>query len=389
MDLLTYQLLSAPSISPDDQGCQELLRQALKPLGFATRQLDFGDVKNFWAKLGDKPKTLLFVGHTDVVPTGPAEQWKYPPFTPTIENGKLYARGAADMKVAIACMVEACRRFLKKYPDPNFNIAFLITSCEEANTEDGTEKAIQVLIDQEHEKIDWCIVGEPSSNLLLGDQIKVGRRGSLHGELVIHGKQGHIAYPHLAKNPIHLAALFLKELTEIVWDKGTEYFEPTSFQISNIHSGTGTTNVIPCDLELIFNFRYSPVTNTQILQNSVEDLLKKHGLKYTITWNHTAKPFQSLLGSLHNALKKSIKDVTGVSTKASTTGGTSDARFIAPYGIETIECGFPNGAIHQVNEYIEVEDIEKLTQIYYLSMIDLSINQKEKFYNPKLSRADF
>ncbi len=379
MDFLTSQLLSLPSISPDDHGCQELLRQALQPLGFTTRQLNFGDVKNFWAKFGNKSKTLLFVGHTDVVPTGPIEQWKYPPFTPTIDDGKLYARGAADMKVAIACMAEACRRFIKEYPDPNFNIAFLITSCEEANTEDGTEKAIQILIDQEHEKIDWCIVGEPSSNLLLGDQIKVGRRGSLHGELVIHGKQGHIAYPQLAQNPIHLVAPFLKELTAIVWDSGTEYFEPTSFQISNIHSGTGTTNVIPGDLELIFNFRYSPATNAQTLQNSVEDLLKKHDLQYAIAWNHTAKPFQSSLGALHSALQKSIKDITGILTTASTTGGTSDARFIAPYGIETIECGFPNGTIHQVNEYVDVDDIQKLTLVYYCAMVNLLTNAQAQF----------
>ena len=379
MDFLTSQLLSLPSISPDDHGCQELLRQALQPLGFTTRQLDFGDVKNFWAKFGDKSKTLLFVGHTDVVPTGSDEHWKYPPFTPTINDGKLYARGAADMKVAIACMVGACRRFLSEYPEPNFNIAFLITSCEEANTEDGTEKAIQVLIDEEHEQIDWCIVGEPSSNTRLGDQIKVGRRGSLHGELVIHGKQGHIAYPQLAQNPIHLIAPLLKELSEITWDKGTEYFEPTSFQVSNIHSGTGSTNVIPGDLELIFNFRYSPATNAQILQNSVEDLLKKYRLKYTITWNHTAKPFQSSLGSLHDALQKSIKEVTEILTKASTTGGTSDARFIAPYGIETIECGFPNGTIHQVNEYVDVDDIEKLTRVYYCAMVNLLTNAQAQF----------
>ncbi|MES2205127.1 MAG: succinyl-diaminopimelate desuccinylase [Pseudomonadota bacterium] len=371
LDTLTYQLLTLPSISPDDHGCQKLLAEALAPLNFKIQQLDFGDVKNLWAKLGDKQKTLLFVGHTDVVPPGPIDQWKFDPFIPTIENGKLYARGAADMKIAIACMVEACRRFLKENPEPNFNIAFLITSCEEANTDDGTEKAIKVLIEENHERIDWCIVGEPSSDRILGDQIKVGRRGSLHGELTIHGKQGHIAYPHLAQNPIHLIASALKELTEAQWDNGTEYFQPTSFQISNIHSGTGATNVIPNDLQLVFNFRYSPASTVENLQKTVEALLEKHHLNYTITWQHTSKCFMSSLDILHDALQKSIEAITGSRAKTSTTGGTSDGRFIAPHGIETIECGFPNGTIHQVNECIEVDDIEILTQIYYATLINL------------------
>lgn len=371
MDSLTYQLLALPSISPDDHGCQQLLSEALATLNFETQQLDFGDVKNLWAKLGNKEKTLLFIGHTDVVPPGPLDQWKFNPFTPTIKNGKLYARGAADMKVAIACMVEACRRFLKEYPNPNFNIAFLITSCEEANTDDGTEKAIKQLIEIEHEKMDWCIVGEPSSDKFLCDQIKVGRRGSLHGELTIHGKQGHIAYPHLAQNPIHLISPTLKELTEIIWDNGTEYFQPTSFQISNIHSGTGATNVIPNNLELIFNFRYSPASTVEDLQNKVTALLEKHHLNYTLTWQHTSQCFMSSLSTLHDALQKSIKTVTGSRAKTSTSGGTSDGRFIAPYGIETIECGFPNGTIHQVNEHIDVDDIEKLTRVYYSTLMNL------------------
>lgn len=371
MDSLTYQLLALPSISPDDHGCQEFLKQALLSLNFKTQNLDFGDVKNLWAKFGNKEKTLLFIGHTDVVPPGPLDQWKFNPFTPTIENGKLYARGAADMKVAIACMVEACRRFLKEHPNPSFNIAFLITSCEEANTDDGTEKAIKQLIEIEHEKMDWCIVGEPSSDKCLCDQIKVGRRGSLHGELTIHGKQGHIAYPHLAQNPIHLISPTLKELTEIIWDNGTEYFQPTSFQISNIHSGTGATNVIPNNLELIFNFRYSPASTVEDLQNKVTALLKKHHLNYTLTWQHTSQCFMSSLSTLHDALQKSIKTVTGSRAKTSTSGGTSDGRFIAPYGIETIECGFPNGTIHQVNEHIDVDDIEKLTRVYYFTLMNL------------------
>lgn len=371
LNQLITQLLSNPSISPDDAGCQKLISTALQLLGFNARQLDFGDVKNLWAKFGDKQNTLLFVGHTDVVPPGPLDQWKFDPFTPTIENGKLYARGAADMKVAIACMIHACKKFLAQYPNPPFNIAFLITSCEEANTNDGTEKAIKQLIEIKHEHIDWCIVGEPSSNKILGDQIKVGRRGSLHGELIIHGKQGHIAYPHLAENPIHRIAPFLKEITEMVWDHGNEYFQPTSFQISNINSGAGATNVIPGELKLIFNFRYSPESTVEKLQETVEKLLQKHYLKYNIIWQHTSNVFISNLEKLYNALLKSIKNITGLIPDANTTGGTSDGRFIAPYGIETIECGFPNGTIHQINECIKVEEIEQLTEIYYQTLVNL------------------
>ncbi len=371
MNSLTLELIKRPSLSPTDAGCQELIHTALAPLGFKIQPLDFGDVNNLWAKLGNQQQTLLFIGHTDVVPPGSLDQWKFDPFTPTIEDGKLYARGVADMKVAIGCMIEACHRFLERQPEPNFNIAFLLTSCEEANTDDGTEKAIKQLIEIEQESFDWCIVGEPSSDQNLGDQIKVGRRGSLHGELVIHGKQGHIAYPHLAQNPIHLIAPFLKEITEMSWDHGNEHFQPTSFQLSNIHSGTGATNVIPGEIKLAFNFRYSPASSIDKLQSSVEALLHKHQLKYDILWQHTSKVFMSRLGTLHNAIRESIKVVTGLTPSASTSGGTSDGRFIAPYGIETIECGFPNGTIHQINEYIEVADIEKLTQIYYLTLVNL------------------
>jgi succinyl-diaminopimelate desuccinylase len=371
LDPLAQELLKCPSISPVDAGCQELLTQALAPLGFKTKQLDFGDVKNLWAIFGNQQQTLLFIGHTDVVPPGPLDQWKFNPFTPTIEDGKLYARGTADMKVAIACMVDACRRFLSQHPEPHFNIAFLITSCEEADTLNGTEKAIKLLIEEHHEQIDWCIVGEPSSDKVLGDQIKVGRRGSLSGALTIFGKQGHIAYPHLAENPIHLIAPFLREITQTSWDNGTEYFQPTSLQISNIHSGTGVTNVIPGDLHLTFNFRYSPATEAEILKHTVENILKKYSLHYDIAWNHSAQPFQSSLNTLHSALQSAIKNVTGSHAVTSTSGGTSDARFIAPYGIETIECGFPNGTIHQINESIDVADIEKLTQIYYRALVNL------------------
>lgn len=365
LDDLISDLLSIDSVSPHDKGCQTLLKEKLLELGFDVQHLDFSDVKNLWAKRGNQAKTLLFVGHTDVVPPGPLEPWKYPPFTPTIDDGKLYARGTADMKVAIACMIEACRRFLQDNPEPAFNLAFLMTSCEEADTIYGTEKALQQLINIEGEKIDWCIVGEPSAEKTLGDAIKIGRRGSLNGNLTIYGKQGHIAYPHLAENPIHLASKFLQEITQIIWDKGTEYFDPTSFQISNIHSGTGVTNVIPGDINIIFNFRYSPASSAEALQKTVEDLSKKHHLRYDLEWNHSAKPFISKPRKLHDALQKSITHIIGQPAKVSTTGGTSDGRFIAPLGIETIECGFPNGTIHQIDEYILVEDIEQLTRIYH------------------------
>lgn len=374
LDPLALELLNCPSISPSDNGCQELITQALAPLGFKIQQLDYGDVKNLWAKFGNKKKTLLFIGHTDVVPPGPLNHWKFDPFTPTIENGKLYARGAADMKVAIACMVEACRRFLKEIPDPDFAIAFLITSCEEADTIHGTEKAIHQLIDIENEKIEWCIVGEPSAEKALGDMIKIGRRGSLNGNLTILGKQGHIAYPQLAENPIHQAASFLHDITQIVWDNGTAHFDSTSFQISNVHAGAGVTNIIPGDIKITFNFRYAPASQVEILIQTVEALLKKHALRYDIAWNHSAKPFISEPAILHNTLQKAMTEILGKPAKTSTTGGTSDGRFIAPYGIETIECGFPNQTIHQINEHIEVEDIEKLTQVYYRTLVNLQIS---------------
>ncbi len=371
LDKLIQSLLRIPSISPNDGGCQTLLAQELTSLGFTIESKNFGDVRNLWARRGNQEKTFLFVGHTDVVPPGPLHEWKFPPFEPTIDNGQLYARGAADMKVAIACMVEACRLFFTQVPQPNFNIAFLITSCEEANTEDGTEKVIDQLINNEGMSFNWCLVGEPSSLSHLGDSIKVGRRGSLHGELTIIGKQGHIAYPHLAKNPIHLATTFLEELTHQVWDHGNEHFDPTTLQISNIHSGDGTTNVIPSILNIIFNFRYAPTSSTEYLRDTVETLLKKHRLEYKINWLDSAKPFQSHLDKLHTALQNAIIRTIGKPAKPSTSGGTSDARFIAPHRIETIEFGFSNNTIHQVNEHIDVADIKKLTEIYYLTLLGL------------------
>ncbi|MCD8525017.1 MAG: succinyl-diaminopimelate desuccinylase [Gammaproteobacteria bacterium] len=368
INALTTKLLQAPSISPNDAGCQEFIAKELSRLGFTIESRHFGDVKNLWATLGHQSKTLLFIGHTDVVPPGPLENWKFPPFEPTIHEGKLYARGAADMKVALACMVDACERFLTTTPHPTFNIAFLITSCEEANTNDGTERAIHQLIHIENKRFDWCIVGEPSAQHRLGDTIKVGRRGSLHGTLTIIGQQGHIAYPQLAKNPIHLTAPFLTELTQIVWDTGNDYFDPTSLQISNIHSGDGTVNVIPESTTILFNFRYAPTSSQEGLQRSVEDLLKKHQLTYEITWYDGGKPFQSSFGVLHQAIQTATYAVTGLYPISSTSGGTSDARFIAPHGIETIELGFPNQTIHQVNECIEISEIEKLTEIYYKAL---------------------
>lgn len=366
VDALIHDLLSIDSISPNDKGCQALLSQRLQALGFEVQALNFGMVNNLWAKLGTHARTLVFLGHTDVVPSGPEQDWTHPPFTPTITAGKLYARGSADMKVAIACFLAAYARFLRTHPLSAFNVAVLITSCEEADTADGIERALQHVMAQHHLQTgDWCLVGEPSSEKNLGDVIKIGRRGSLNGNLIIYGKQGHIAYPHEAINPNHQAASFLYALTQKIWDAGTNDFEPTACQVSMLQSGAGVTNVIPGELNMRFNFRYSPASNATQLQVAVENMLKKEGIRYRLTWNHSAQPFFSPPGKLRAAVQAAITQVVGAPAQASTGGGTSDGRFMAPYGIETIECGFPNKTIHQVNEYILVADIAKLTEIYY------------------------
>ena len=361
---LTQQLISRDSVTPDDKGCQQLLNDNLQPLGFELEQLNFEEVKNIWLRKGDQAPLFCFAGHTDVVPTGPVEQWDSQPFDPVVRDGMLYGRGTADMKGSIAAMTVAVQRFVTDYPDHKGSIAFLITSDEEGPAKNGTVKVIETL-EARNEKIDWCLVGEPSSTTQLGDVIKNGRRGSLGCTLTIIGKQGHVAYPHLANNPIHLATPMLTELIAMQWDAGNDFFPPTTFQISNIHSGTGATNVIPGEAEVVFNFRFSTEVTADELKAQVEALLQKHKLDYNIDWNLSGKPFLTTEGELVAAAVSAIKKVTGIESELSTSGGTSDGRFIAPTGAQVLELGPVNATIHQVNECVKVADLELLEEVYY------------------------
>ncbi len=360
---LAIDLISRASVTPNDAGCQILIAERLEKLGFSIEHLRFGEVDNLWARHGTTQPLFVFAGHTDVVPTGPVENWRFPPFEPTIDDGLLYGRGTADMKGSIAAMLTACERFITEHPDHKGSIAFLITSDEEGPGIDGTIKVIEHL-EAQGEKIDWCLVGEPSSTDRLGDVVKNGRRGSLGGTLIIKGLQGHVAYPHLAENPIHEVAPVLKILCETEWDKGNDFFPPTSFQISNIKAGTGVDNVIPGELEIVFNFRYSTeVTHTQ-LQQQVTNLLNEYELKYNLAWRHSGLPFLTQPGELVAATVKSIDNVCGYKPMLSTAGGTSDGRFIAPTGAQVIEVGPLNNTIHKVDECVSVEDLDKLSDIY-------------------------
>ncbi len=360
---LTQALINCQSITPDDAGCQLMIIHRLEAIGFKIEKLRFGDVDNFWARRGNEGPLFAFAGHTDVVPTGPESQWDSPPFAAEIKNGYLYGRGAADMKGSIAAMVTACERFIADNPNHQGSIAFLITSDEEGPADDGTVKVIEHL-EARNEKIDWCLVGEPTSGQQLGDMIKNGRRGSLNGKLTIHGVQGHIAYPHLAKNPIHLAVPALTELSTKKWDQGNKFFPPTTFQVSNINAGTGATNVIPGDLELLFNFRYSTEVTHEQLKESVHQVLDKHQLKYTLEWNLSGQPFLTPEGALVDAACAAIKEVTHIETEISTTGGTSDGRFIAPTGAQVLELGPLNATIHKINECVRAEDLNILSDVY-------------------------
>jgi succinyl-diaminopimelate desuccinylase len=362
---LTEQLIARPSVTPKDEGCQTLLSHHLQHLGFRIEHLPFGDVNNFWARRGETGPLFAFAGHTDVVPTGPLEKWKTPPFEPTIQDGFLYGRGSADMKGSLAAMLVACEKFISQYPDHPGSIAWLITSDEEGPSIDGTAKVVENLKNR-NVKIDYCLVGEPTCEEKLGDTLKIGRRGSLSGHLIIQGKQGHIAYPHLAKNPIHHFSAALTELLNTQWDSHlvNPNFQPTSFQISNIHAGTGAGNVIPDTLDLKFNFRYSPVTTAEQLQNLLSDCLKKHNLDYQLNWQHSGKPFLSTKGRLRNAAISAIKEITELPPSLSTTGGISDARFIAASGSEVVEFGPCNHSIHQINERVSIAELEKLVSIY-------------------------
>lgn len=360
---LSLDLLRRASVTPVDANCQQLMASRLEKIGFKIEHMRFGDVDNLWARRGTNGPLFCFAGHTDVVPTGDLNKWSSSPFEPEIRDGKLYGRGSADMKTALAAMVVACERFVAEHPDHQGSIAFLITSDEEGPSINGTVKVIETL-EARHEKITWCLVGEPSSTSQLGDIIKNGRRGSLNGILTVIGKQGHVAYPHLADNPVHRSAAPLAELAAEVWDNGNDFFPATSFQISNIKAGTGANNVIPGELEVVFNFRFSTEVTAEQLKERVHAILDKHGLSYKIDWSLSGQPFLTAKGELVAAAQKAILAVQGIETTLSTSGGTSDGRFIAPTGAQVVELGVINATIHQINEHVNVADLEPLSQIY-------------------------
>ncbi len=360
---LALDLISRASVTPEDAGCQQTMIARLQALGFNAELLRYEEVDNFWARRGNIGPLFAFAGHTDVVPTGPLDQWDSAPFKPEIRDGMLYGRGAADMKGSLAAFVTASERFVAKHPDHKGSIALLITSDEEGPSVNGTVKVVQHL-EARQEKIDWCLVGEPSSTNKVGDVIKNGRRGSLGAHLVVQGIQGHVAYPHLAENPIHLIAPVLAELAAEEWDQGNDHFPATTFQVSNINAGTGATNVIPGEAEVIFNFRFSTELTAEILQQRVEAILNKHQIKYRIEWNLSGQPFLTPEGELVDAACEAIQELTGYPGELSTAGGTSDGRFIAPTGAQVLELGPVNATIHKVNESVNTEDLDTLSDIY-------------------------
>ncbi|MGI4717464.1 MAG: succinyl-diaminopimelate desuccinylase [Janthinobacterium lividum] len=361
--LLTEELIALDSITPHDKGCQERLKELLAPLGFHCETIESNGVTNLWARKGTTSPVFVFAGHTDVVPSGPEHQWASGPFTPTRRDGKLYGRGASDMKTSIAAMVVACEEFVAAHPDHKGSIAFLITSDEEGPAVDGTAIVCERL-EERGETLDYCLVGEPTSSHVLGDTIKNGRRGSLSGHLVVKGIQGHIAYPHLARNPIHQAAPALAELAAEVWDEGNEYYAPTSWQISNIAAGTGATNVIPGHVTIDFNFRFSTASTADGLEARVHAILDRHCLDYELQWTLSGQPFLTPKGLLSDTLCDAIREELGVQTELSTTGGTSDGRFIARICPQVIEFGPPNASIHKIDEHIELRYIDPLKNIY-------------------------
>ena len=368
---LAKALIARRSLTPDDAGCQEILIERLKALGFSIEHMRFGPVDNFYARRGSSGPVLVFAGHTDVVPTGPVEQWNTPPFEPTIKDGMLYGRGSADMKTSIAAFIVAVEEFIAANPDHPGSIGLLITSDEEGIAIDGTVKVVEALAAR-NEKFDYCIVGEPTSNKVVGDMIKNGRRGSLSGKLIVKGVQGHIAYPHLVKNPIHMAAPAIKDLVETTWDNGNAYFPPTSWQISNINGGTGATNVVPGQVEILFNFRFCPEVDgqgstEQNLKSRVHAILDKHGLEYSLEWEYSP-PYVTPPGELVEAISEAIQQAYGVTPELSTTGGTSDGRFIANICPQVIEFGPLNATIHKLNECVGVADIDPLKDTYRITL---------------------
>jgi succinyl-diaminopimelate desuccinylase len=360
---LTIDLIRRQSVTPRDEGCQQTVAVRLEKAGFVTEHLAFGDVANLWAKCGDARPLLVFAGHTDVVPAGPPETWQTPPFEPSIRNGFLYGRGAADMKSGLAAMVTAVERFLKAHPKHRGSIAFLITSDEEGAATNGTAKVLEHLTKQ-GEKIEYCVVGEPSSVDRLCDTIKIGRRGSFHANITVYGTEGHIAYPDRANNPIHSIGPFLFELCAQEWDKGNQFFQPTSFQISNIHAGDGTVNVIPGKVEILSNFRFSTETTPEKLKERVIAVLDKFDFKYSVEWKLSGSPFLTQPAELVKAAQAAIKSVCGHEAKVSTSGGTSDARFFAPLGAQVIEVGPVNASMHKSDECVSVKELEPLSEIY-------------------------
>jgi len=360
---LCCELISRPSITPEDAGCQALMLQKLRALDFDCTELPFGQVSNFWAQRGDQGPLLVFAGHTDVVPTGPTDQWHTPPFEPTLQGGVLFGRGSADMKGSLAAMLIACEEFVAEHPDHPGRIGFLITSDEEGPAVDGTVRVLDYL-QKRGQSIDWCLVGEPSSSSTLGDVIKNGRRGSLGAVLTVRGVQGHIAYPHLAKNPIHHLLPALHVLTSEVWDEGNNFFQPTSLQVSNISGGTGATNVIPGEVEVVFNFRFSTEVSEEELRQRTESILQAHQLEYAIQWQLSGQPFLTPAGKLVEATVASVQEVTGKKPELSTAGGTSDGRFIAPTGAQVVEVGPINTTIHKLNEQVLACDLPRLAAIY-------------------------
>ncbi|MFT7687004.1 MAG: succinyl-diaminopimelate desuccinylase [Candidatus Azotimanducaceae bacterium] len=360
---LTQALISAESVTPDDAGCQALLGKELESLGFKVEEMPFGDVSNLWACHGDGAPYFVFAGHTDVVPPGPISDWSTPPFTPTLIGDLIYGRGAADMKGSLAAMINACKNFLSESSEHNGTLAFLITSDEEGDAINGTRKVLETLKSRSID-IDWCVIGEPSSRETLGDVVKTGRRGSLHAEMKIIGIQGHVAYPNDADNPIHRAMPALDALVNEAWDKGNEFFPPTTMQISNIHGGTGATNVIPGAVDLLLNFRFSTESTENSLKQRTEEILNQHNINYQIKWTLSGNPFLTTGGELIPAVQRAILDSLSIETELSTSGGTSDGRFIEPSGAQVVELGPRNATIHKVNECVSVSDLKKLSIVY-------------------------
>ncbi len=373
---LLQQMIKLQSVTPEDAGCQDLVAERLTNIGFSEERMDFVDTRNIWLRRGTAAPLFVFLGHTDVVPPGPLQAWLSPPFEPTIRDGRLYGRGAADMKSGIACFITACERFIAAYPDHQGSIAVMLTSDEEGLATHGIVKVVKVL-ESRNEKIDWCLVGEPSSDQRLGDVIRIGRRGSLCAVLTIHGIQGHVAFPDIAENPIHSFAPALTELTREIWDNGNEFFPPTRLQVSNINAGTGAENIIPGTVDVMYNLRFSTELDVETIKQRCVAILDKYDFKYELNWRLSGHPFITKPGPLIDAAHHAIKAITGIETKNDTGGGTSDGRFIAPTGAQVLELGPLNESIHKVNENINVDDVQTLSRIYERMLIELLINRQQ------------